>query len=99
MDRSCNGSAILEACASDEVHSVVSHNLNTLDGCFQLVVRKKHSPWAHVRVISTLRYPSANFPSKPREKVSGGRGAETCILDLRAALPVAVADSTPPSDV
>ena len=26
MDRSCNGSPILEACASDEIHSAVSDN-------------------------------------------------------------------------
>jgi hypothetical protein len=84
MDRSCNGSPILEACASDEIHSAVSHNPNTLDGCFRLLVRKKHLPWAHVRVISTLRYPSAQLPRPNQERRScGGRGAETCILDLR----------------
>src|SRR3954452_2612437 len=42
--RCCNGSPILEACASDEIHSAVSHNPNTLDGCFRLIVRKKHLP-------------------------------------------------------
>src|SRR4051812_5091048 len=36
------------------IHSAVSHNPNTLDGCFRSIVRKKHLPWAHVRVISTL---------------------------------------------
>src|SRR6476660_5272605 len=60
--RYCNGSPILEACASDEIHSAVSHNPNTLDGCFRLLARKKHWPWAHVRLISTLRYPSAQLP-------------------------------------
>src|SRR5438270_12592501 len=60
--RYCNGSPILEACASDEIHSAVSHNPNALDGCFRLLVRKKHLQWAHVRVISTLRYPSAQLP-------------------------------------
>src|SRR3954470_15392321 len=33
--RYCNGSPILEACASDEIHSAVSHNPNALDGCFR----------------------------------------------------------------
>src|SRR3954463_9759962 len=78
----------------------LSNNPNTLDGCFRLIVRKKHLPWAHVRVISTLRYPSAQLPRPNQERRScGGRGVETCILDLRAALPAAVAESTPPSDV
>src|SRR6185312_9638794 len=73
---------------------------NTLDGCFRLIVRKKHLPWAHVRVISTLRHPSAQLPRQNQERrFCRGRGAETCILDLRAALPVAVVESTPPSDV
>jgi hypothetical protein len=66
----CNGSPILEACALDEIHSAVSHNLSTLDGCFRLIVRRKHLPWAHVRVISILRSPSAQLPRpKAREKV------------------------------
>src|SRR4051795_3370516 len=59
--RCCNGSPILEACASDEIHSAVSHNSNTLDGCFQLLVRKKHWPWAHVGGISTLRSSTAEL--------------------------------------
>ena len=41
----------------------------------------------------------ATSSSKPTEKVFGGRAAETCILDLRAAIPAAVAESTRPSDV
>ena len=56
-----NGSPILEACASDEIHSAVSHNPNTLDGSFRLIVRKKHSPLAHVPVLLTLRYPARDF--------------------------------------
>ena len=56
--RYCNGSPILEACASDQSHSAVSHNPNTLDGSFRSIVRKKHSPLGHVQVISTLRYTS-----------------------------------------
>src|SRR3954451_9993906 len=99
MDRSCNGSPILEACASDEIHSAVSHNPYTLDGCFRSIVRKKHWPWVHVRVISTLRYPSAQLPRPNQERrCCGGRGAEPCILDLRAALAVDVAEHAPPSD-
>jgi hypothetical protein len=98
--RCCNDSPILEACASDEIHSAVSHNPSTLAGCFRLIVRKKHLPWAHVPVISTLRYPSAQVPRPNQERRSCvGRGAETCVLDLRAALPVAVVKSTPPSGV
>src|SRR3954454_14113833 len=98
--RHCNGSPILEACASDEIHSAVSHNSNTLDGCFRLTVRRRHSPSAHVAVISRLRYPSSQLPRPNQKRRScGGRGAETCILDLRATLPVAVVQSTPPSDV
>src|SRR5438270_36187 len=96
----CNGSPILETCASDEIHSAVSHNPNTLDGCFRLIVRKKHSRLAHVVVISTLRYPSSRLPRPtPQRRSCGDRGAETCILDLRAALPAAVAESTLPLDV
>src|SRR3954469_21254830 len=61
---------------------------------------QKHLRWAHVPVISTLRYPSSLLPRPNQERMCcGGRGAETCILDLRAALPVAVAESTPPWDV
>src|SRR4051794_15243930 len=90
--RYCNGSPILEACASDEIHSAVSHNPNTLDGSFRLIVRKKHLPWAHVRVISTLRYPSSQLPRPNQQRRScGGRGGETCIFDLPAAVPLAVA--------
>src|SRR3954447_4274475 len=61
---------------------------------------QKHLRWAHVPVISTLRYPSSLLPRPNQERMCcGGRGAETCILDLRAAFPAAVAESTPPSDV
>src|SRR4051794_31806599 len=66
--RYCNGSPILEACASDEIHSAVSHDSNTLDGCFRLIVRKKHSPSAHVGVISSIPQ-RATSSSKPTEKV------------------------------
>ena len=59
--QNCNGSPILEACASDETHSAVSHNPNTLDGSFRLIVRKKHSPLAHVPVILIPQYPSLDF--------------------------------------
>src|SRR4051794_38203173 len=80
--------------------SAVSHNPNTLDGCFRLIVRKKHLRWAHVGVISILRYPSAQLPRPNQERMCcGGRGGETFIFYLRAALSVAVAESTPPSDV
>src|SRR4051794_41934185 len=74
--RYCNGSPILEACASDEIHSAVSHNPNTLDGSFRLIVRRKHSPSAHVPVISTLRYPSSQLPRPNQQRrCCGGRGA------------------------
>src|SRR4051794_41744264 len=97
MDRSCNGSAILEACGSHETRSAESHNPNTRDGCFRLIVRRKHLPWAHVRVISTLRYPSAQLPRPNQERRScGGRGAETCILDLGERLPQLVQRPLPP---
>src|SRR3954447_21185585 len=81
-------------------HSAVSHNPNTLAGSFQLVVRRKHSPLAHVPVISTLRYPSWQLPRPNQQRRScGGRGAGTCIPDLPVALPAAVAESTPRLDV
>ena len=40
-DRYCNGSPILEACASDEIHSVVSHNPN--GSVASLKIRKKNA--------------------------------------------------------
>jgi hypothetical protein len=96
----CNGSPILEACASDEIHSAVSHNPNTLDGSFQSIVRRKDSPSAHMLVISTLRYPSSQLPRPNQQRRScGGREAGTCIPDLPVALPAAVAESTRRSDV
>src|SRR4051795_12589337 len=66
--RYCNGSPILEACASDEIHSAVLHSPNTLDGSFRSIVRKKHLPWAHVQVISTLRYSSSQLPRPNQQR-------------------------------
>src|SRR4051794_2840953 len=98
--RHCNGSPILEACTSDEIHSAVSRNPNTLDGSFQSIVRRKHWPSAHVPVISTLRYPSSQLAGPNQQRRScGDREAGTCIPDLPVALPAVVAESTPRLDV
>ena len=76
-----NDTPILEACASNEIHSAVSDNPNTLAEWSQSHARKKRSLLAHARAILILQYPISRFlhPNQPKRSC-GGRAIETCIL-------------------
>ena len=70
MDRSCNDAPILEACASNEIHSAVSDNPNTLVEWSQSNARKKHSPLAYAAGDFNAAIPHLSISSsKPAEKV------------------------------